>query len=95
MTLAVGVTYYLVFADRIFSSYDGARLGMTVGGATRALELRGWTFLPSSSANQHADCSENEHYFVQLRSPDYSLILASDDDCKVSSIARKRRGIEL
>ena len=91
-----GVTYYLVFADRTFRSYDGVRKGMTVDEAAEQLLVEGWTLLSSSSAVQRSDCSENErYYFVQLHSPDYTLILAGDKNCKVSDIARKRRGIEL
>ena len=96
LLLVAGTTYFLVFSDRTFSSYDGARKGMAVNVAAEKLSSEGWTLLSSSSAVQRSDCSGNERYYlVQLRSPDYTLILAADENCKVSNIARKRRGIEL
>lgn len=96
LLIMAGVTYYLVFADRTFRSYDGARVGMGVDVAAEQLRVEGWTLLSSSSAVQRSDCSGNERYYlVQLRSPDYTLIMAADENCEVSNIARKRRGIEL
>ena len=91
-----GFTYYLVFAERNFRSYDGAREGMALYAAVEQLRVEGWTLLSSSSASEQSGCTGNERYYlVQLRSPDYTLILAADTNCKVSNIARKRRSIEL
>ena len=94
--LIVGTIYFLVFADRTFTSYDGTREGEAVQAAIEHLRANGWTLLRSSSEVQKAVCTGNERYYlVQLRSPDYTPILAADENCKVSNIARKRRGIEL
>jgi hypothetical protein len=69
---------------------------MAISAAAEQLRVEGWTLLSSSSALQRSDCTGNERYYlVQLRSPDYTLILDADKNCKVSNIARKRRGIEL
>ena len=96
LVLIAGVTYYLVFADRTFSSYDGAREGMTIKAAAEQLGVEGWTLLSSSSALQRSDCTGNErYYFVQLRSPGHLLILGADKKCKVTNIARRYRGSDL
>ena len=94
--LIVGTIYFLVFADRTFTSYDGTREGEAVQAAIEHLRANGWTLLRSSSEVQKAVCTGNERYYlVKLRSPDYLLILTMDADCQISAIERKRRGIEL
>ncbi|MXO97350.1 hypothetical protein GRI34_13085 [Erythrobacter aquimaris] len=96
LLILAGVTYYLIFADRSFGGYGGARQGMAVDVAVEQLRVEGWTLLSSSSTVRRSDCAGNERYYlVQLRSPDFTLTLTADENCKVSNIARKRRGIEL
>ena len=96
LLLAAGVALYLVFADRTFQTYSGAEVGLEIDTAVDRLSAEGWTLLSPSPVPEDVQCIAGARYhLVQLRSPDYTLILTADENCMLSSIERRHRGLEL
>lgn len=73
-------------------SYEGAKVGQSTSMALKALKSNGWIII---SGNEDEEPCPTSLWFVEARSPDFSLKLHSNQSCIVEQIERRRRGLEL
>lgn len=88
--------YLLAVRDRSFRSYAGAELRMPLGTALSRLQSDGYMIVHGLPQVRNRDCSDaDKHTLVYAADPTFSLTITPDRSCKVSNIARRRRGMEL
>jgi len=97
--LATFLSWYWVVADRDFERYAGIEVGMTQKLANLTLESKGWRSLGiyrGAEPGVVGRCGPGEALvFVEGTSPDYTLIIHTDDECIVTRITRRARTLEL
>jgi hypothetical protein len=93
--IAAAAIYLLAIRDRDFQSYAGVKLGMQLGTALSHLQANGYMILDDAPIPDRDCTAVDEHTLVYAKDPTYSLTISPDRSCKVSRIARRRRGMEL
>ena len=101
-SLCAFLAHYWIIADREFDSYAGVETGMELADARRILSANGWLAFTARgdsmrvSSTRHRQCGNGfATLFVEGKSPDYTLVLHTNDDCEITKILRRTRHLEL
>ncbi|MFL0356881.1 hypothetical protein ACI5KX_10430 [Erythrobacter sp. GH1-10] len=79
------------------TSLEGVSVGMTIEQAKADLEVSGYFLVGDGDA----DCEKEDRVdstcrrFVNARDPSFSYAILVDENCRIESMRRTRRGIEL
>lgn len=100
--LCAYLAHYWIIADREFDSYAGVETGMKLAKAKRTLKAKGWRTFDGGSVSKPLIgrrlrvCGEGyATLFIEGQSPDYTLVLHTNDDCEITKIQRRTRHLEL
>ncbi|QFT77631.1 hypothetical protein [Erythrobacter sp. THAF29] len=95
--ILLGSAYWYLIADRSLSSLQSATIGTPIDQATNDLRKSGYLAIrPSNSDRSKSSCDDfRTYYFAKGSDPSFTYTISVDEDCKISSIRRTRRGLEL